>query len=107
MLGRHRFPFTECRLVETLYAGSTTFAYDTGHPEILQIVMSRVDSPVTHGQPEFEDPASFFERNPAPDTNTAGMPSTYTDYGGELRWGRPLDLDYDRASLPRRYAPLR
>lgn len=86
--------------------GSTTFAYDTGHQEILQVVLSRVDSPVTHGQPEFEDPASFFERNPAPDTNTAGMPSTYTDYGGELHWGRPLDLDYT-IGLRYRVAPPR
>jgi hypothetical protein len=94
VLGRHRFPFTEDRLVETLFAGSTTFGYDTGHQEILQVVLSSVASPVTHSQPEFEDPTSFFERNPAPEANSAGMPTYYTDYAGELWWDRPLDLDY-------------
>ncbi|MWV58212.1 phage adaptor protein [Rathayibacter sp. VKM Ac-2754] len=94
VLGRHRFPLTEARLVETLYADSTTFAYDIGHQEILQVVLSSVASPATHGQPEVVEPSAFFERNAVPDTNAAGMPSTYTDYAGELYWDRPLDLDY-------------
>ncbi|QHF24222.1 hypothetical protein GTU73_09495 [Rathayibacter sp. VKM Ac-2804] len=93
VLGRHRLPFTEARLVETLYADSTTFAYDIGHQEILQVVLSSVASPATRGQPEFVESSASFDRNPVPDTNAAGMPSTYTDYAGELYWDRPLDLE--------------
>ncbi|QHC73781.1 hypothetical protein [Rathayibacter sp. VKM Ac-2805] len=94
VLNRHRFPFTEARLVETLYADSTTFAYDSGHQEILQLVLSSADQAASLSHPQFIEPTEFFERNPVPDTNPAGRPSTYTDYGGELYWDRPLDTDY-------------
>jgi hypothetical protein len=93
VLGRHRYKFSEGRVTATLDSQATTYAFDEDHQQIIQVVLNHADlgSP---SLPDYLPPTDFFDRFPLPDTETAGLPNYYTDYGGELYWNRPLDKAY-------------
>lgn len=91
VLGRHRYKFSEQSIEETLSANSSTYEFDCDHQQIFTLALVK-DTQVA--RPEYLSNVEFFDRFPSPESSTAGAPSFYTDYGGELYWDKPLDAAY-------------
>jgi hypothetical protein len=99
----HMFKFCEKSVVGTLTIGASTFAQQSDHQATIGGVLYNATSPSNYlllDDSNYLPHREFFSRYPIATTQTNGMPSSWTEFGKQLYFDRPVDVAY---ALKQRY----
>lgn len=87
------WPFQDAALTGTLGTGSHTYDADDDFQSLLGLSLTDPTNDAT-ARPDYIPHRQFFDRNAAPDSATAGEPSEFTVFAGQVVFDRPADKSY-------------
>lgn len=90
-LGRTRFPQLEVVTTPTLAINDLSYSFPANHQTTLSLIL--IDG-TTSSIPEYLPFQEFDECYPDPSSNSAALPSAWTDFAHTLYWSAKLDKAY-------------
>lgn len=93
----HSFRFCETSVAGSLTIGDYTYAQQDDHEMTIGGSVSDPDNTnvrFTLDEDSYLASREFFDRYPDPSANTAGLPTAWTEFGNQVYFDRPADIQY-------------